>query len=121
MCKMWNFIAWPTEYDFNVALLSDLFVATTVGFCYWASEEMYQFQNMNRLYSGSKVKVSFSTGVYLLSAGGGIAILATASNLMRQYPTEEEEQAEMLMDEESDEDESPWGNITEPEPPAYAP
>ena len=98
-----------------------MFVATTVGFCYWVSEEIFQLQINNKKHPGSIVKVTFSTGVYLLSAGGVLAILATASNLMRQYPTEEEEQAEMLMDEESDEEDSPGVNITGPEPPAYSP
>ena len=99
-----------------------IFCATTVGFCYWVSEEIYNLQFYEKKYPGSKVEVSFSTGVYLVTAAGGIAILATASNLMRQYPTEEEEQAEMLMEEESDEEgDAQWSNLNGPEPPAYVP
>ena len=102
--------------------VSVLLAATTVGFCYWASEEIYQYQYHNKLYVGSNVKVTFATGVYLVTAGGGIAILATASNLMRQYPTEEEEQAEILMEEDSDDEaDAHWANVSGPEPPAYVP
>ena len=110
-------------FYYSFILFSVLLAATTVGFCYWASEDIYHLQLKNREHVGSSVQVSFSTGVYLVTAGGGLAILATASNLMRQYPTEEEEQAEILMEEESDDDNdnSAWSNITGPEPPAYAP
>ena len=103
--------------------VSVLLAATTVGFCYWASEDIYHLQFKNREHVGSNVEVTFATGVYLITAGGGLAILATASNLMRQYPTEEEEQAEILMEEDSDDDNdhSAWTSITGPEPPAYAP
>lgn len=72
--------------------------ATTVGFAYWASQEIYNLQFDHKQYPGSKADVMFGTGVYLVTAAGGLAILATASNLMRQYPTEEEEQAELLLD-----------------------
>ena len=62
--------------------------------------------------------------IQVVTAAGGIAILATASNLMRQYPTEEEEQAEQLLEamEETEEDyhgtSSTFGRDPEP-PPAY--
>ncbi|XP_076806579.1 transmembrane protein 127-like [Clavelina lepadiformis] len=104
-------------------IFTALLCATIVGFSYWASQEIYDLQYNNRKYEGSKVLVSFATGVYLVTAAGGIAILATASNLMRQYPTDEEEQAERLMDEQSDdESESPWGNLAAAGgPPPYVP
>uniref|UniRef100_F6PNP3 Transmembrane protein 127 transmembrane region domain-containing protein n=1 Tax=Ciona intestinalis TaxID=7719 RepID=F6PNP3_CIOIN len=95
-----------------------LLCATMVGFSYWASQEIFTLQYQHRLYEGSKVTVSFSIGVYLIACAGGIAVLATASNLMRQYPTDEEEQAARLMEEES-EDETTWSSSGRPPP--YAP
>ncbi|XP_078487025.1 transmembrane protein 127 [Ciona intestinalis] len=95
-----------------------LLCATMVGFSYWASQEIFTLQYQHRLYEGSKVTVSFSIGVYLIACAGGIAVLATASNLMRQYPTDEEEQAARLMEEES-EDETTYSSSGRPPP--YAP
>lgn len=107
-------------------ILCVLHVATIVGFAFWASEEISYIQQSNKQYRGSKTEVTFGTGIYLATAAGGIAILATASNFLRQYPTEEEEQAEQLleaMEETEDENSavsSSIGCAPDP-PPAYAP
>lgn len=107
-------------------ILCVLHIATIVGFAFWASEALQKVQMDHKQYVGSKIIVTFGTGVYLATAAGGIAILATAANLMRQYPTEEEEQAEQLleaMEEAEDEaNRASSGNGDDPEPPpAYIP
>jgi len=101
-----------------------LICATITGFCYWTSQEIYDLQSHNKVHPGSSIKVGFATGVYLVAAAGGVAVLATASNLMRQYPTEEEELAERLIEEETgDDSDSVWTSIVGSisEPPPYAP
>nr|CAB3267034.1 transmembrane protein 127 [Phallusia mammillata] len=111
------------RYSFGY-IFTVLLAATVIGFCYWTSQEIYYIQNEEKLYRGSAVKVSFGMGVYLVAAAGGIAVLATASNLMRQYPTEEEEQAERLIAEESaDESDTAWTSTAHSgsEPPPYVP
>ena len=76
----------------NTVLCFAVFLcATIVGICYWASEEVYVLQYNGKMYKGNAVVVSFDIGVYLITAAGSIAILATASNVIRRYPTEEEE------------------------------
>ena len=97
-----------------------LVCATTVGFCYWASQEIYTYQV--KFSSEQQVVVQFDVGVYLVSGAGCLAILATASNLMRQYPTDEEEQAELLMEDQNDEDtDSGWpSSLNTAQPPAYS-
>ena len=93
-----------------------LVCATTVGFCYWASQEIYLLQ----VEKSEQVVVQFGIGVYLISGAGCLAILATASNLMRQYPTDEEEQAELLMEDQNDEDTDSGWPSTVSQPPAYS-
>lgn len=107
-------------------ILCVLHIATVIGFAFWASEALQNVQMYNKQFVGSKIEVTFGTGVYLATTAGGIAILATAANLMRQYPTEEEEQAEQLLEamEEAEEEanRSSPGNGDDPEPPpAYIP
>lgn len=103
-------------------IFSVLNAATTVGFCYWASQEIYTLQFLHKENPGSKVEVMFGSGVHLVTAAGGLAILAVASNLLRQYPTEEEEQAEQLLDEMEDLDDDGLAGFSselayEPNPP----
>ncbi|XP_057898518.1 transmembrane protein 127 [Melospiza georgiana] len=98
--------------------------ATVIGFCYWASELLLAQQQQHKKYHGSQVFVTFAVSFYLVAGAGGASILATAANLLRHYPSEEEEQALELLSEM--EEAEPYGpdyevvNQFQP-PPAYTP
>ena len=67
------------------------------------------------------LKVNFGMGVYLTAAAGCLSVLAVASNLMRQYPTAWEEQAEelaLISDDENDDIAEIDSSVV---PPAYSP
>ncbi|EGW04978.1 Transmembrane protein 127 [Cricetulus griseus] len=70
------------------------------------------------------VYVTFAVSFYLVAGAGGASILATAANLLRHYPTEEEEQALELLSEMEENDPYPAEyeviNQFQP-PPAYTP
>lgn len=119
-----NFWKVVKRYAFGY-IFTVILVATALGFAYWSSEEIKQHiyslkpEIQNR--TTRHIKVDFGMGVYLTLAGGCLAVLAIASNLMRQYPTPWEEQAEelaLMSDEENDEC---GGSDAACEPPAYAP
>ncbi|OPJ86926.1 transmembrane protein 127 [Patagioenas fasciata monilis] len=80
-------------------ILTVLQCATVIGFCYWASELILAQQQQHKKYHGSQVYVTFAVSFYLVAGAGGASILATAANLLRHYPTEEEEQALELLSE----------------------
>ncbi|PIO38397.1 hypothetical protein AB205_0016400 [Aquarana catesbeiana] len=97
--------------------------ATVIGFCYWASELILALQQQHKQYHGSQVYVTFAVSFYLVAGAGGASILATAANLLRHYPTEEEEQAlELLSEMEADSYPAEYDvmNPFQP-PPAYTP
>lgn len=86
--------------------LSVLQCATVIGFCYWASELILSLQQQHKKYHGSLIYVTFAISFYLVAGAGGASILATAANLLRHYPTEEEEQALELLSEMEDSSET---------------
>lgn len=98
--------------------------ATVIGFSYWASELILALQQQHKKYHGSQVYVTFAVSFYLVAGAGGASILATAANLLRHYPTEEEEQALELLSEMEENDPYPAEyeviNQFQP-PPAYTP
>lgn len=99
--------------------------ATVIGFCYWASELILSLQQQHKKYHGSLIYVTFAISFYLVAGAGGASILATAANLLRHYPTEEEEQAlELLSEMEESSETYPVDyditNQFQP-PPAYTP
>lgn len=99
--------------------------ATVIGFCYWASELILSLQQQHKKYHGSLIYVTFAISFYLVAGAGGASILATAANLLRHYPTEEEEQALELLSEMEDSSETfptdyDIANQFQP-PPAYTP
>lgn len=111
------------------AFFSPLFLvlqcATVIGFCYWASELILSLQQQHKKYHGSLIYVTFAISFYLVAGAGGASILATAANLLRHYPTEEEEQALELLSEMEDSSETfpadyDIANQFQP-PPAYTP
>lgn len=104
-------------------ILTVLQCATVIGFCYWASELILALQQQHKQYHGSQVYVTFAVSFYLVAGAGGASILATAANLLRHYPTEEEEQAlELLSEMEADSYPAEYDvmNPFQP-PPAYTP
>lgn len=98
--------------------------ATVIGFSYWASELILAQQQQHKKYHGSQVYVTFAVSFYLVAGAGGASILATAANLLRHYPTEEEEQALELLSEMEENEPYPAEyeviNQFQP-PPAYTP
>lgn len=112
-------------FVFSVHLLPVLQCATVIGFCYWASELILSLQQQHKKYHGSLIYVTFAISFYLVAGAGGASILATAANLLRHYPTEEEEQALELLSEMEDSSETfpadyDIANQFQP-PPAYTP
>uniref|UniRef100_A0A4W3HWD8 Transmembrane protein 127 n=1 Tax=Callorhinchus milii TaxID=7868 RepID=A0A4W3HWD8_CALMI len=105
-------------------ILTVLQCATVIGFCYWASELILALQQQHKKYHGSLVYVTFAVSFYLVAGAGGASILATAANLLRHYPTEEEEQALELLSEMEENEPYPVEyeivNQFQP-PPAYTP
>ncbi|XP_040545400.1 transmembrane protein 127 isoform X2 [Gallus gallus] len=105
-------------------ILTVLQCATVIGFCYWASELILAQQQQHKKYHGSQVYVTFAVSFYLVAGAGGASILATAANLLRHYPTEEEEQALELLSEMEENEPYPAEyeviNQFQP-PPAYTP
>ncbi|XP_062912887.1 transmembrane protein 127 [Mobula hypostoma] len=105
-------------------ILTVLQCATVIGFCYWASELILALQQQHKKYHGSRVYVTFAVSFYLVAGAGGASILATAANLLRHYPTEEEEQALELLSEMEENEPYPVEyeivNQFQP-PPAYTP
>nr|XP_032800849.1 transmembrane protein 127 [Petromyzon marinus] len=113
-------------------ILTVLHCATAVGFSYWASELLFDLQLSHKLHHGSQVWVRFDISFYLLAGAGAASIVATAVNLLRSYPSPEEEQALQLlqhMEEAQPTDfvTGPAGDgvagltVTRPPPPAYSP
>lgn len=110
------------QYYFCIPVLQ---CATVIGFCYWASELILSLQQQHKKYHGSLIYVTFAISFYLVAGAGGASILATAANLLRHYPTEEEEQALELLSEMEDSNETypvdyDIANQFQP-PPAYTP
>ncbi|XP_043966903.1 transmembrane protein 127 [Gambusia affinis] len=106
-------------------ILTVLQCATVIGFCYWTSELILALQQQHKKYHGSLIYVTFAISFYLVAGAGGASILATAANLLRHYPTEEEEQALELLSEMEDSSETfpadyDVANQFQP-PPAYTP
>ncbi|KFP49864.1 Transmembrane protein 127, partial [Cathartes aura] len=94
-------------------ILTVLQCATVIGFCYWASELILAQQQQHKKYHGSQVYVTFAVSFY-----------PPAANLLRHYPTEEEEQALELLSEMEENEPYPAEyeviNQFQP-PPAYTP
>ncbi|XP_078740061.1 transmembrane protein 127 [Lampetra fluviatilis] len=111
-------------------ILTVLHCATAVGFSYWASELLFDLQLSHKLHHGSQVWVRFDVSFYLLAGAGAASIVATAVNLLRSYPSPEEEQALQLLRQMEEAQPTdvvtvpvPGGGITvtRPPPPAYSP
>lgn len=88
-------------------IISVLVCVVVNGLAYWVSTLLRAQQSANKSMAGKKVDVSFDVSFYLVVAAGGLSVIATAANLLKQHPTEEEEQINRLVDcdEDYDDDE----------------
>lgn len=96
-------------------------------FCYWVTTEVETLQKTHKLHPGSKVIIDFDISFYLVTAAGGLGVIATAFNCLRRHPVYEESQGESLLDDYEGMDvlppplhEPPLLNLSPP-PPAYTP
>ncbi|XP_005097510.1 transmembrane protein 127 [Aplysia californica] len=99
-------------------------------FAYWITSAVERLQESSRMHLGSKVEVTFAASFYLITAAGGMSVLATACNCLRRHKGVEAEhvrQADRYFDDTEallpppppEEDSSPLSNL--PPPPPYAP
>ena len=92
-------------------------------FCYWAATEVETLQNQ----TGNKALVDFDISFYVVTAAGGLSVLATAFNCLKRYPLYEENQGESLLENYDDLEAllSPVSDRNQPSalppPPAYSP
>ncbi|GAB6030981.1 hypothetical protein CHUAL_007804 [Chamberlinius hualienensis] len=75
-----------------------LLCVAIVGLCYYISTLIAHQQDVTKPNRGTRVEVKFDVGFYLVTAGGAVAILAVAANLMRRY-SPEDNQDDALLDE----------------------
>ncbi|XP_052770998.1 transmembrane protein 127-like [Mya arenaria] len=68
-------------------------------FCYWLATEVEILQTETKPHPGSKVLVDFAISFYVITAAGGLSVLATAFNCLCRYPLYEDSQGESLLDE----------------------
>ncbi|KAK3610416.1 hypothetical protein CHS0354_016595 [Potamilus streckersoni] len=136
ICSLGAFIldlVGPTQRAWKIlrrnAILSIITVIITVVinlFCYWLTTDVEHLQKETKRHTGSKVDVTFDISFYLVTAAGGVSILATAFNCLKRYPIYEDSQGESLLEDYDGMDAtftggdlSPLSNL--PPPPAYSP
>lgn len=77
-----------------------LFCVTIIGICYFLSTLISHQQELTRMNKGAKVEVKFDVSFFLLTAAGSVAVLATAANVLRRYPSSDDLQDDdALLDE----------------------
>ncbi|CAM1296822.1 TMEM127 (predicted) [Pycnogonum litorale] len=69
------------------SIIAVIFCVSIIGICYYMSILMEHQQKMTRVRDGAKVMVQFHVSYYLITAAGSIAIIASAANLMKRYPS----------------------------------
>jgi len=95
-------------------ILTVLLCVVVNGFAYWVSTLIRAQQSANKTLAGKKIVVTFDVSFYLVVGAGGLSVVATAANLLKQHPTEEEEQISRLIDcDENDEGEDVNENLLE--------
>ncbi|KAL4231964.1 hypothetical protein ACF0H5_009541 [Mactra antiquata] len=96
-------------------------------FCYWLTTEVESLQKQTKHHPGSKVIVDFDVSFYLVTAAGGLSVIATAFNCLRRHPVYEDNQGEALLDDYDGMDVLPPLPVPDPHilnltpPPAYTP
>lgn len=96
-------------------------------FSYWLSTEVEMLQKDTKFHPGSKVIIDFDISFYLVTAAGGLSVIATAFNCLKRHPVFEDNQGESLLEDYDgtyvvppvDVDMSHVLNL--PPPPAYTP
>lgn len=66
-------------------------------FCYWLTVEVSGLQRLTKTHVGSKVQVTFDVSFYLITAAGGVGVIATAMNCLKRHHAHDQ-QAESLLD-----------------------
>lgn len=96
-------------------------------FCYWLTTEIESLQKETKHHPGSKVIVDFDVSFYLVTAAGGVSVLATAFNCLKRPTLYEDSQGESLLDDYDGMDilpplvPEPPPLLNLPPPPAYTP
>ncbi|BFY98200.1 hypothetical protein BsWGS_01240 [Bradybaena similaris] len=54
-------------------------------FAYWITSNVEKLQVSTRLHDGSRVEVTFDASFYLITAAGGMSVIATACNCLRRH------------------------------------
>lgn len=102
-------------------------------FCYWLTVEVSALQRLTKFHVGSKVQVTYDVSFYLVTAAGGVGVIATAMNCLRRHHTHDQLTESLLEDYDGlegvfpvlpppdipVEQSSPMSNL--PPPPAYTP
>ncbi|XP_013079049.2 transmembrane protein 127-like [Biomphalaria glabrata] len=72
---------------FNI--LTVILCVTINLFIYWITTAIEKLQTMSRLHEGSKIQVTFDVSFYLVTAAGGMSVLATAFNCLHRQTENE--------------------------------
>ncbi|KAH9492728.1 hypothetical protein Btru_026176 [Bulinus truncatus] len=72
---------------FNI--LTVILCVTINLFIYWITTAIEKLQTTSRLHEGSEILVTFDVSFYLVTAAGGMSVLATAFNCLRRHPANE--------------------------------
>lgn len=95
--------------------------------CYWLTTEIETLQKQTLAHPGSKVIIEFDISFYLVTAAGGLSVIATAFNCLKRHPVYEDSQGESLLDDYDGMDVLPPPIVPESHmpnsapPPAYTP
>jgi len=82
-----------------VLFVSVILSVTINLFCYWLTTEVEELQKKTKLHPGSRVLVNFDISFYLITAAGGLSVIATAFNCLRRHPVYDDSgQGEQLLD-----------------------
>lgn len=79
-------------------ILTVLLCVIIIGLCFYISTLMEQQQRAVKITSTTKVEVKFDISYFLITGAGAVAILATAANLLKQYPIIENQNTDNLLD-----------------------
>lgn len=101
-------------------------------FAYWITTDVEKLQKASRVFEGSKVEVTFDVSFYLITAAGGMSVIATACNCLRRHSSYEMSESsrhaadhiyfddvEALLPPSPTSEHSSQSNL--PPPPAYSP
>ncbi|XP_014673819.1 PREDICTED: transmembrane protein 127-like [Priapulus caudatus] len=81
------------------SVVTVLVCCTICGFCYWITVLLGEWQKTTMPSSSYKVTIRFDIGFYLTAGAGTLSVITTATNSLKRYPSDgEDDQA--LMDSE---------------------